>query len=116
MALVAIDVYSRVIVTGTAKVLWAGNGNRFCIRSVDYMTTYAFLEAVRFAAYSLFHCFIALVLEQAHMVAAHKIGIFNATIALAHGDYRKQTSIACILIFRRIGYNRQAGHADQHQR
>ena len=52
------------------------------------MTGDAFFETVLLVAYTFQHGFITLVLEDVHVVTAHEIGVFYATIALSHGDCR----------------------------
>ena len=87
-------------------MLCAGNRYRYCIRPFDDMAADAFLKAVLLGTYTLHHGFITLVLKQVHMVATHEIDVFNATVALTHGDNRHWNSTGC----------GQAGQADQHYR
>ena len=69
-------------------MLRAGNSDRYFIRPFDHMAANAFLKTVLLGTYTIQHGFIALVCEQVHMVAPHEIGVFNAIVALTHGDDR----------------------------
>ena len=88
MALETIDLHSRIIVARAAKMLRTANGDRLCVRPMDRVAAYAFLEAVLLGPHASQHGLITLVLEQGHMIAAHEVGIFNATLALSSRDVR----------------------------
>ena len=83
MALETIDADRGKIVTGTAKMRGVGKRDRICIGSGNCMTVQTFREAVLFAARAFEHSFIALVLEEFHVIAPHEVGVFDTGITPA---------------------------------
>jgi hypothetical protein len=82
------------------------------------MAVYTFFETVLLSAYTVPHSFITLMLQQVHVVATHKIRVFNTTVTLAHWDngHWHTTGVRHTLFIRCSSHNRKAGYINQHYR
>jgi len=115
MALETIDTDRGKIVTGTAKMRGVGKCDRICIGSGNCMTVQTFREAVLIAARAFEHSFIALVLEEFHVIAPHEVGVFDAGITPAHWNERQQ-GITDGVAFLCKNHSTRAAYANQHNR
>jgi hypothetical protein len=113
MALEAVYLHRCIVVTGTAKMLRAGDCNCCRVGTRNGVATDAFLEAVPLCANTIAHRIVALVFEQVHMIAAHEFGIFDTTIALSHWNVRVGHTARLVVLFHRDCHNRQSGQHKQ---
>ena len=94
-------------------MLRAVDGHRCRIGAVNCMTAQAIFEAVCFTPDAPVHGLVALVIKQIHVVTPHEVRVFDATVALALGNFRHRDADVPG-VFRRCPSH--GGHACEHNR